>query len=269
MITADTFINMEDSLENSVDYEHFKPVPFDRFRLIKDLMNHGAEINAYPYGIIRGLCSESDFNPEILDILFKKGINIDSQSAEFTFLRELISNNEGHINYTRWLIRHGANTNILSTEQAFARLIHDKRYELFELLVRAGIKPPEKDIAGLYRTAEDDISEEIPECSSVKCNEERLTFMKWNRDRHAERQHQEADLLEFSDETLNVFPEDTESNMADDEKLVILAFLRQPCSLKWRCRQSIRQNLVSHSPSVLKSISLPSALKRYILCHEL
>ena len=86
---------------------------------------------------------------------------------------------------------------------------------------------------------------------------------------------QMADLQEISDESLHVYPEASVTEMRRDVEILfdqihsVLGFLSQPQSLQWYSRRCVRENLVSLQPSVVKTLPVPSILKRYILCHEL
>ena len=118
-----------------------------------------------------------------------------------------------------------------------------RKYDLFHLLVQVGIKPLREQITAFrqHRSLGVLLRKEDLGVSDTNCNGDKLmTFMKWNRDRQVERQHQGADLQEFSDETLHAFPEDLHMTAEKQVKAEqILAFLTEPPLLKWRCRQSI------------------------------
>ena len=241
-------------------------------KVIKDLVDHGADVNAHSYNLLSTLCSSHDnqFDLEILDILFKEGIDINVVHKKHTILHVAYANRG---NFVRWLIRHGVYTNLFSPEHLifFGSVL--SICDDMVLLVRAGIIPLSGDIMFLRRMA---LGRGNPfrSVSFSTCDEIKLsTFMQWNTGRHVERQHQEADLLEFSDETLRAFPESSKGPFSNSAKKLylkqILDFVSEPPPLKWRCRQLIRQTLVSHSPSVVKGLPLPSVLKRYLLCHEL
>ena len=243
-------------------------------KLIKDLVNHGADVNAHSYDILDIICFHyHQVRFEILDMLFNAGIDINVVNMGYTMLHKAYRPEQRKI--FRWLIRHGANTNLFSPKFLFDEIgfLPRRKYDIFHLFVQVGIKPLQGQIIAFrqHQSLGVLLRKEDLEVSDTNCNGDKLmNFMKWNRGRHVERQHQEADLREFSDETLHAYPEDlhmTAEKQVNAEQ--ILAFLTEPPLLKWRCRQSIRQNLVSHSPTVVKSLCLPSALKRYILCHEL
>ena len=240
-------------------------------KVIKDLVNHGADVNAHSYNLLSELCSGSfsRLDLEILDILFKGGIDINVVHDKCTILHK--SYGMGG-NWVRWLIRHGAYTNLFSPEYLCFWSGCGKSYDDLFLLVQAGIMPLPGDIMALRsRTLRGTL---LGSDLQTTCDEIKLSiFMQWNRGRHVERQHQEADLLEFSDETLHAFPERWEGHMSENKKKLymkqIIDFVSEPPRLQCRCRQFIRQTLVSHSPNVVKGLPLPSVLKRYLLCHEL
>ena len=243
-------------------------------KVIKDLVNHGADVNAHSYDLLSTLCSWpiNQLDLEILDILFKGGIDINVVHEKCTILHKAYGKGG---NGVRWLIRHGVYTNLFSPEHLFLYDSIRSTYQDMFLLVQAGIMPLSGVIMALRRRTFGAIEGIVlrPDLQTT-CNEIKLSsFMQWTRGRHVERQCQEADLLEFSDETLHTFPETSEDYMSESEKKLylkqILDFVSEPPRLQWRCRQFIRQTLVSHSPTVVKSLLLPSALKRYILCHEL
>ena len=298
------------NLEGDYDYNHERDQPFffEGLKLIKDLVLHGAVVNPHLFDILDHLQFRAtpEFHPHILDFLFKHGIDINEVKDECTILSKAVSR-FSHSNYIRWLIRHGASTNI-GCRKAFMSSLVARNYDLLELLINAGVIFVKGDRYALeqillnqnvgsvyeieynkYRTAASDDEGELNLNSSVNWNPthvEAETFL-------------ESDLLEFSDDTLCVYPKascwkfdnlhhfqflqriglyeaDEDANKIlklsteEVEQIKnILNFLSQPPELKWRCRQWIRRNLVSLSPCLVKSLPLPSALKRYILCHEL
>ena len=242
-------------------------------KLIKDLVNHGADVNAHTYDLLSKLCKwhhDNQFNLEILDILFKAGIDLNVIHEKRTILHEAYSKRGNTI---RWFIKHGVNTNLLTSEDIFLLSYTREMLDQFFLLIQAGIMLLQEDIMALQKS-EVRVSTILKLRLQTTWDETRQsTFMQWNSGRHMERQHQEADLLEFSDETLHTIPENSRLEMSESEQELylkqILDFISEPPPLKWRCRQSIRQNLIAHSPSAVKSLPLPSSLKRYLLCHEL
>ena len=242
-------------------------------KLIKDLVNHGADVNAHSYDLLSKLCKwyhGNQFNLEILDILFKAGIDINVVHGKSTILQKAYGKKG---NTVKWLIKHGVNTNLLNPKDLFIWSYAEETFDHLFLLIQAGNMPLQEDIMALQKR-ELRVGMLLGLRLRTTWDESRRsTFMQWNSGRHMERQHQETDLLEFSDETLGTFPKNSRGEMSESEQELylkqILDFVSDPPPLKWRCRQSIRQNLIAHSPSVVKSLPLPSSLKRYILCHEL
>ena len=234
-------------------------------KVIKDLINHGADVNAHSFDLLSTLCSWpiNQLDLEILDILFKEGIDINVVHEKHTILHRAYGKGG---NGVRWLIRHGAYTNLFSPEHLYFFESIRSTYDDLFFLVQAGITPLSGDIMALRRAFE------AVEGIVLPANLQ-TTFMQWNRGRQVEREHQEADLQAFSNETLHAYPESSKGYMSENKKKLylkqILDFVSEPPRLQWRCRQFIRQTLVSHSPSVVKGLPLPSALKRYLLCHEL
>ena len=254
------------STRNGIGEEVLQP------KLIKDLVNHGADVNAHTYDLLSTLCPwyhDNQLDLEILDILFKAGIDINVIHEKRTILQKAYGKRG---NTFRWLIKHGVNTDFFTSDNISIGSYAIKMFDHLFLLIQAGDIQKE-DIMALRKMGFRAGTLHGLRLQTTWDESRRSTFLQWNSGRHMERKHQEADLLEFSDETLHTFPENSRLEMSESEKKLylkqILDFISEPPSLKWRCRQSIRQNLLSHSPSVVKSFSLPSSLKRYILCHEL
>ena len=109
------------------------------------------------------------------------------------------------------------------------------------------------------------------------CSDERTEGLDQQKAFPIDRLQQMAHLKEFSDHTLDVYPKELNGAETKPEileqtlKMIsdILHFLNQPHTLQWYCRVCLRENLVSLSPSVIRTLPVPAALKRYILCHEL
>ena len=277
---------------------------FEGFKLIKDLVSNGAIVNANSFNVLDNLRFDSTplFDHKILDFLFKNGVDINDVKDRCTIFPRAVSQ-YSHTNYIRWLIRHGANTH-LSHRGIFISSLVARNYELYELMLHAGLNTSHRDrdvlqqillkqnarpvsFGGIEESNWTDLTEKS-KCSMKK-------FTTWNFDQTMQSKMQESDLMEFSDDTLHIYPtvnlwkyknfhrymflcriglpetnEAVKLSTREEEQIRrILTILSQPPSLEWRCRQWIRQNLVSLSPSVIKSLQLPSTLKRYILCHEL
>ena len=270
---------------------------FEGYKLIKDLVSNGAIVNANSFDILHNLRFNStpQFDPKILDFLFKSGIDINDVKDGSTTFSTAVSR-FSHPNYIRWLIRHGANTH-LSAKGIFIPSLIARNYELYELMLHAGLKTRKRDRVFLRKILRKQIARPVPLGRICICGKD-LTkdakcekFTKWNSDQRMQSKMQESDLMKFSYDTLHIYPTVNLSKynnfvlcgmvgelnkavlmLSTQEKEQIrriLTILSQPPSLEWRCRQWIRQNLVSLSPSVIQSLHLPSALKRYILCHDL
>ena len=280
---------------------------FEGYKLIKDLVSNGAIVKANSFDILHNLRFNStpQFDPKILDFLFKNGIDINDIKDGSTLFYKAVSQ-YSHTNYIRWLIRHGANTHLNKTGIFMSSLVA-RNYELYELMLRAGLKPSRGDWGILEEILEKSNAKPVPIdwikiccggnlAEDTRCSMERFT--KWNSDQRMQSKMQESDLVEFSDDTLYIYPTVNLwkyrkyknfhhymrltrhcvgltqavlklSTQEEEQIKRILAILSQPPTLEWCCRQWIRQNLVSLSPSVIQSLHLPSALKRYILCHDL
>ena len=276
---------------------------FEGYKLIKDLVSNGAIVNANSFDVLDSLRFNStpEFDPKILDLLFKNGIDINDVKDGSTLFSKAVSQ-FSHTNYIRWLIRHGANTH-LSNKRTFMLSLIARNYEVYELLLHAGLKTRKSAQSILQKILRKENARPVPLeridflygtdlAEDAKCSMERFT--KWHSDQRTQSKMQESDLIEFSDDTLHIYPTVNlwkcgnfqnyirrwmfgESDKAilklstqEEEQIRrILTILSQPPSLEWRCRQWIRQNLVLLSPSVIQSLHLPSALKRYILCHDL
>ena len=277
---------------------------FEGFKLIKDLVSNGAIVSANSFDVLQKLRFDStpDFDPKILDFLFKNGIDINDVKDGSTLFSRAVSR-YSHTNYIRWLIRHGANIN-LSHRDVFILSLVARNYELYELMLHAGLKTSQRDRDVLQQILLKQNARPVPlerldiedRTEESKCTLEK--FKTWNFGQRMQTEMQERDLMEFSDDTLHMYPtanlwkfrnfnfyfflcrtgfvSNTSQSVhfklsTEEEEQIrqIFAILSEPPSLKWRCRQWIRQNLVSLSPSVIQSLHLPSELKRYILCHDL
>ena len=82
---------------------------------------------------------------------------------------------------------------------------------------------------------------------------------------------QEDDLMEFSDVSLHIYPEVKElsEDEIDRQCKSLVRLVSHPFTLKGLCRQCLRQSLCEPSPTVVRTLPIPRALKQYILCHDL
>ena len=301
---ARAFHNMKRPQKAEDSSEGFNHFLFEGFKLIKDLVSNGAIVNANSFDVLQKLRFDStpEFDSKVLDFLFKNGIDINVVKNGSTLFSRAVSR-YSHTNYIRWLIRHGANTN-LSHRHVFILSLVARNYELYELMLQAGLKTSQRDRDVLQQILLKQNARPVPlerldiedQTDESKCTMEK--FITWNFGQRMQTEMQERDLMEFSDDTLHMYPtvnhwkfrnfnfyfvlcrfeavSDTSQSVhfklsTEEEEQIrqIVAILSQPPSLKWRCRQWFRQNLVSLSPSVIQSLHLPSELKRYILCHDL
>ena len=234
-------------------FKYHGHLPSNGPEILKCLVNAGSNVDVIMFNLIR---MESFFDSDLLDVLFPNGLR--------TFC--LGYSIEGHANYIIWLVRHGAFTRVVYKDGHFTKsyitlAIVKKRYSAIELILHAGL----------------DISIIAPNRSSFgRCEivwqhdgQEEDILRVFRRGKAFEASHhyrQASDLQEFSDESLNIYPEP--HLMTNAQCLQRMTdFLSQPAPLKWLCRRKLRQNMISHCASAINSLPLPKPLKRYIMCH--
>ena len=267
--------------------------PTEGVSLVDILLENGASWETNTFYILDVLFLYLDLNTQLLDLFFAKGMNFNtiqmfrtwhSKDIETIFCNGIMYE-KSKVNHVRWLIRHGAVTNIVCPENCFDLALSEKNYELFELLLHAGLMPSRSTIEKMaVDTSSSGIWALSDKQSSWNCfSEHKIALMtEWLRidqNNFFRLATQEPDLLEFSDETLQIFPKlddanDTSKepqNTENDQLQIkqIMTLLSQPPSLKWHCRQFYRQDKWDgNTVHSIKELPLPPALKRYLLCHD-
>ena len=241
--------------------------------------------------------NEPIFLQQELDLFFLHGANINIEyRVQQTTLEHAISEC-GHSNCLRWLIMHGADTAIRFSylNQHFMPNFGPRYAETPLILLQAGMRAPHGAQSQL-QLMEMAMSIELQNHTVDERNIRRALEETWSKFLRAEKEEralhniqkqtfpefwtrQMIDLEEFSDESLNVYPEVnhiTSTRNTRQEYINMLyqihriqEFLSQPPSLQFYCRRCIRYNLVSLQSSVVKKLPGPPRLKRYILCHEI
>ena len=129
--------------ESIYTYKQLPGIP--ELQSFQDLINHGAEVNASPIPL-RHLVSLKGFTQGVLDVLnlmYHKGLNVDAITYDPEFCRptafcEAIRNS-GHLNYIRWLLKHGATTKMIGVQKLFTEALYFKQYPVAEILVYSGV----------------------------------------------------------------------------------------------------------------------------------
>ena len=226
--------------------------------IMKCLVNAGSNADNFVNHLVS---MKLFFDSDLLDVLFRNGCGL-------AYLRPSLY---GHADYIIWLVRHGAFTDVkMPRETLTTDAIKEKKYSAVEILLHAGTGLDNTTMLALGRTfsgghrmilqKQDHLAHE-PLGGIWQVKRRREAFEASHLDRRV------SDLQEFSDESLNMYPEP--DLMTNDQCLQrIIDFLSQPAPLKWLCRRNIRRNMMSHCPSAVNSLPLPKPLKRYIMCHE-
>ena len=275
-------------------FPSFSPQPHENLSvaecvpLVEVLLENGAPVewNALPIQSI--LLNLPNFNTKILNLLFAKGMIVNAvqrytnrylPAAETVFCKSFLYK-KSKVNHVRWLIRHGAVTNMVCPDNCFDLALSEKNYELFELLLHAGLMPNRSTIKRIQQATSSSGCWALPDKqnNANRFSVEQISVF-YGFPRLLKYATQGSDLLEFSDETLQTFPESDNTNdtsrktqnTEEDEVQMrqIMTLLSQPPSLKWRCRQYYRNIMVlGNSIARVKALHLPTSLKRYLLCHD-
>ena len=234
--------------------------------LIENINILGSEISGYFDRIMHLLVWMKVYvGSELLDVLFRNACRLDMLSQA---LRNALQ--EGHVNYVIWLVRHGAFTRSISKyeDPYMTSMVMHKIYRNYcavEIIFHSGTTVINRSdsYSGDHRR--------IWQKQNHFTYEGQLEGIHKDPERREayEASHvyrQASDLQEFSDESLNIYPEP--HLMTGDQCLQrIIDFISQPAPLKWLCRRKLRRNMISHCPSAVNSLPLPKPLKRYIMCH--
>ena len=214
---------------------------------IKLLLKKGAQMGCYYKTVIKQLLPTPYISENDLHSYFREGYNINTLCKYYTE-----SDNEYCANHIRWFLRHGLDTNAHFIEICFKKALKTQNNEIVTLLLHAGVDRfvitrwvKRRRFPGLPK---------IRECNELAYNE-----------------FQEEDLVEFSDVSLHIYPE--VKTLSEDEierqYKSLVRLVSHPFTLKGLCRQYLRQSLCEPSPTVVMTLPIPRALKRYILCHDL
>ena len=261
--------------------------------LVDILLENGASWETNTFYILDVLFLYLDLNTQLLDLFFAKGMNFNtiqmfrtwhSKDIETIFCNGIMYE-KSKVNHVRWLIRHGAVTNIVCPENCFDLALSEKNFELFELLLHAGLMPSRSTIEKMPMATSSSGCWAYPaEPSSWNCFSEHkiavmTEWMRFDQNQFFRLATQGNDLLQFSDETLQIFPKldndnGTSQGSQNTEKeevqiKQITTLLSQPPSLKRCCRQFYRQDKWDRNTvHSVKELHLAAALKRYLLCHD-
>ena len=216
-------------------------------QFIKLLLKKGAQMGCYYRTVIEQLLPTPNISQDDLHSYFREGCNINILCKYY-----IESENKHCPNHIRWFLRHGLDTNAPFIPHCIDKALKTHNYEIVTLLLHAGVDRfaftrwiKRRRFPGLPK---------LRECNELAYNE-----------------FQEEDLVEFSDESLHIYPE--VKTLSEDEikrqckSMVRLLF--RPFTLKGLGRQCLRQSLCQPSPTVVRTLPIPRALKRYILCHDL
>ena len=216
-------------------------------KVIKLLLKNGAQMGSHYKTVIKLFFRLAIIPQDDLHSYFREGFNINILCEYYTEHQ-----NEYCANHIRWFVRHGLDTNAPFIQTCFEKALKTHNYEIVILLLHAGarfvittwIKFPRFPC----------LPKQLRECNEVAYNE-----------------FQEDDLVEFSDVSLHIYPEVKELSENEIERQweSMMRLLSHPFTLKGLCRQCLRQSLCELSPTVVMTLPIPRALKRYILCHDL
>ena len=232
-------------LSNSHQNEMYK---YETTECIKLLLKKGAQMGYQYRNFIELLLPAPNISQDDLHSYFREGFNINRLCKYY-----IESDNEYCANHIRWFLRHGLDTNAHFIEICFKKALKTQNNEIVTLLLHAGV-----DRFVITRWVKlrkfPCPPKQLRECNEVAYNE-----------------FQEDDLMEFSDESLHIYPEVKElsEDEIDRQYKSMMRLLSHPLTLKGLCRQCLRQSLCEPSPTVVRTLPIPRALKRYILCHDL
>ena len=217
-------------------------------QFIKLLLKKGAQMGSHYRTVIKHLVPTPNISQDDLHSYFREGFNINNLCKYY-----IESENKYCPNHIRWFLRHGLDTNAPFIPHCIDKALKTHNYEIVTLLLHAGvnrfaitrwIKLPRFPC----------LPKQFRECNELAYNE-----------------FQEDDLVEFSDESLHIYPEVKEFSVdeIDRQYKSMVRLLSHPLTLQGLCRQCLRQSLCQPSPTVVMTLPIPKSLKRYILCHDL
>ena len=221
---------------------------FQKRKFIKLLIKLGARTGPYYDTVIQCLVPASNISQADLRTYFREGYNINNLCKYYTKSKDKYC-----VNYIRWFLRHGLDTNAQFIQTCIEKALKAQNYEIVTLLLHAGVER-----LAITRWIKIKIFPCLPK-QLRECNELAYNIF------------QEEDLVDFSDESLHIYPEVKElsEDEIDRQYESMVSFLSHPLTLKGLCRQCLHQSLGEPSPTMVKTLPIPSVLKRYILCHDL
>ena len=243
--------------------------PQNEMMIASFLVRRGAHSGLHYGRIVQLVLSVPNPCFEILDLFFGEGNNIHSLCVPARSMRIALPNARRHGNFFRWQLRHGLDTYIHFSQHTFSQALNSHNFDFAIVLFHAGICYQSRDMDLYHLTMMMQRDKLLPPSDYDIGNFYR--DLKQINDPTGQRWNQQADLLEFSDESLNIYPKEDEltENDTDEQVQRLYDLLSHPLTLKGLCRQCLRQSLCEPSPTVVRTLPIPRALKRYILCHDL
>ena len=246
--------------------------------ILKCMVNAQSNVNINLHGSDISVCFDTSINilvrmklfvgSDLLDVLFHNGCKLDKLP---TALGSALLSPLGHVNYIIWLVRHGMFTSAIYSNKttyrasiAYAIKI-DKQYPI-EILLHAGTRWEPQAYCALYRNCSGGHKTGLQILDLPDESQSPISFEDVEAFETSHLDQRVSDLQEFSDESINIYPEPHLMTNGQCFQRII-DFLSQPVPLKWLCRRKLRQSMVSHCPSAVNSLPLPKPLKRYIMCH--
>ena len=215
---------------------------------IKLLLKKGAQMGSHYKFVIEKLLPTPYISEDDLHSYFREGYNINILCKYY-----IESKNKHCPNHIRWFLRHGLDTNAQFIQTCIEKALKTHNYEIVTLLLHAGV---ERFAITKWIKLRSFlcIPKQLRECYEQAYNE-----------------FQEDDLMEFSDVSLHIYPEvkRLSEDEIDRQYKSMVKLLSHPLTLQALCRQCLRQSLCELSPTVVMTLPIPRALKRYILCHDL
>ena len=232
-------------VSHSCKNEMYEYKPREGFKL---LLKKGAQMGCHYKTVLEQVLPTQNISHDDLHSYFREGFNINILCKYY-----IESKNEYFSNHIRWFLRHGLDTNAHFIPHCIEKALKTHNYEIVTLLLHAGV-----DRFAITRWIKlprfPCLPKQFRECNELAYNE-----------------IQEDDLVEFSDESLHIYPEVKEFSVDEIDRQYesMVRLLSHPCTLQGLCRQCLRQSLCELSPTVVRTLPIPRALKRYILCHDL
>ena len=215
---------------------------------IKLLLKKGAQMGSHYRTVIKHLVPTPNISQADLRTYFREGYDINTLCKYYTKSKDKYC-----VNYVRWFLRHGLNTNAQFIQTCIEKALKTQNYEIVTLLLHAGVERF-AITRWIKLRSFPCLQKQLRECNEQAYNE-----------------FQEDDLVEFSDESLHIYPEVKEFSVDEIDRQYesMVRLLSHPLTLQGLCRQCLRQSLCEPSPTVVMTLPIPRALKQYILCHDL